>query len=282
MHHRRRVHLVPVRDARDAVVDPLVAYDADAAHLLADPGADVDALETDLEDAGVAVESWRVDLEDLYAVLGLVTTLADAHADDDTYANVSAGTPLSAVAAALGCMDVDTDATAYHVRGDGSVAELPTYPIGSPSTDGVTLLLLVAVEDTATATPAKRTLIDRAIELGFALEDFPLGASLVTDYLRADPREDRDGRGFRHLSTSDKKGAYRRLDAALDPLVERGYVTVEEVGRRRQVSLTDRGRDTLRAFRHEASAAVDYLDGVPDWLDDPAGTGGTLADDRRL
>lgn len=276
---RRRVHLVPIRDAHDRALNPLIEYDADAAHLLVDPDAGAEAVVNTLREVDVATEQWCVDLEDLYAVLGLVTTLADGHADEDVYANISAATPAAAVGTALGCMDVATEATAYQVREDGSVAELPIYPIGSPSADGVALLLLVAAENTATTTPAKRTLIDRAIELGFALPDFGFGASLVTDYLGADPRENRGRRGFRHLSTSEKKGAYRRLDAELDPLAEQGYLVIEEVGRRRQVTLTDRGRDALWAFRHKAADAVDYLgDDCPDWLDEPAGVGGMLAD----
>jgi predicted transcriptional regulator len=47
------------------------------------------------------------------------------------------------------------------------------------------------------------------------------------------------------------KGKFRRLDAhVVSPLLERGYIRVEEVGTQKRVFLTDDGRNTLRAFRY--------------------------------
>jgi DNA-binding PadR family transcriptional regulator len=37
----------------------------------------------------------------------------------------------------------------------------------------------------------------------------------------------------------------------LDPLSEDGYVSISSVGRRKEVTLTDRGSKALRAFRHK-------------------------------
>lgn len=46
-------------------------------------------------------------------------------------------------------------------------------------------------------------------------------------------------------------GYYRLLEThVVRPLIERGYETVEQVGRRKYVSLTPDGEETLRAFRH--------------------------------
>jgi DNA-binding transcriptional ArsR family regulator len=220
----------------------------------------------------------------VYAVFGLVTTIADAHATDDVAVNVSAGSKLAAIGASLACMDVATDATAYYVRpesrahdgadapatsGVATVDELPTYPIDSPTRDQVVVLLLVAVENAGHAQPTKRTLIERSLALAPALADFELGHSLLDDAGGTGSGGSDDSPTFADLSTAAKKGAYRRLDRRLDPLVEGGHVTVSESGRHRRVELTPRGRNTLRAFRHKATDAVSLVPDhdLPAWLD---------------
>ncbi|MEF8851961.1 MAG: hypothetical protein V5A44_07445 [Haloarculaceae archaeon] len=50
---------------------------------------------------------------------------------------------------------------------------------------------------------------------------------------------------------ANRKSEYRLLDShVLDPLVDNGYVELEEVGRSTRVSLTGSGANTLRAFRY--------------------------------
>ena len=62
---------------------------------------------------------------------------------------------------------------------------------------------------------------------------------------------------FAFVSESEattEKGYYRILDThVVVPAQEKGYVTVEKVGRTKFVSLTVDGENTLRAFRHLAS-----------------------------
>lgn len=292
MDQPRRVHVVPVRHEVDRVVEPLAAQAADCVHFLfhdgdrsAPPTYHEDLVACVREELGASVATWHVDHFDVYDVFGLVTTVADAHADDDVAVNVSAGSKLAAIGASLACMDVATDATAYYVRpasrahdgasapattGVAAVDELPTYPIDSPTRDQVVVLLLVAVENAGLSQPTKRTLIERSLALAPVLSDFEFGHSLLVDAEAVGSATEADPPTFTDLSTAAKKGAYRRLDRRLDPLVERGHVTVAESGRHRHVELTPRGRNALRAFRHKATDAVAVLrdEELPSWLDD--------------
>jgi hypothetical protein len=138
-------------------------------------------------------------------------------------------------------MDGSTDATAYYVhpeerahdgaaapttRGFADVDTLPTYPVDSPTSDQVAVMRYLRRADTAAYTPKKRDVIDHAKEagLGFVADDPP----------------------------ANRQGEFRRLNAAVvEPLVADGYVTVDDVGRRKELSLTERGEQALRAFRHK-------------------------------
>jgi hypothetical protein len=194
-----------------------------------------------LGEAGVEVRLRAGDLYDVYDVLGAVTTLAARHAGDDVRVNVSTGGELAAVGATVACMDVSTEATAYYVhpderahdgtsapatRGFADVDTLPTYPVDSPTPDQVAVMRYLREANTAAYTPKKRDVIEHAKEagLGFLADDPP----------------------------ANRQGEFRRLNAAIvDPLVADGYVTVADVGRRKELSLTRRGEQALRAFRHK-------------------------------
>jgi len=106
-------------------------------------------------------------------------------------------------------------------EGIRSVTELPTYPMESPEPQHVAIMDYVEREDGA----RKRDLIDFGKE-----EGLPFIA-------------DRDA--------ANRKSEYRLLDShVLGPLSDNGYVELEDVGRSTRVSLTESGRNTLRAFRY--------------------------------
>ena len=236
------IHVAPLGYEYDRIKTPVVEYGADALYLLRDPSRGRteyhDRLASELTDAGVAVRSRRIDLGDMYDVLGEVTTIADGHADDIVRVNVSSGPKLSTVGAALACMV--TDAIGYHVHPDSrshpieesprtegmAMAEqLPTYPIETPTTDQ--LRILEYVDSTVeTYTPKKSDLIE------FAEEE---SLDFIT---RSEPAND--------------KAKFALLNNRIvDPLVEDGYLDIETVGRTKQVTLTETGRNALRAFRHK-------------------------------
>jgi hypothetical protein len=276
----RRVHVAPLGYEHDRILEPAVRYGADVLYGLVDVPRErlVDGVDRDdgedgdgdavrreeldagrwvgrgrtgapyhedllaaLSEGGVEVRLRPVDLYDVYDVLGAVTTLAARHAGDDVRVNVSTGGALAAVGATVACMDVSTDATAYYVhpeerahdgtaapatRGLADVESLPTYPVDSPTPDQVAVMRYLREADTAAYTPKKRDVIDHAKEagLGFVANDPP----------------------------ANRQGEFRRLNATVvEPLVADGYVTVEDVGRRKELSLTERGEQALRAFRHK-------------------------------
>lgn len=247
----RRVHVAPLGYEYDRILAPAERYGADLLYLLCHerrPRPDYhDELVGALEDAGIDVATRELDLMDVYDVLGVVTTIAAHHEGDDVRVNVSSGNTLAAVGATIACMDVSTDATAYYVhpeeRAHDGAAEpatsgyrddetLPTYPIDSPSPDQVAVMRYLDEADTAAYTPKKKDVIEHAKEadLGFVTDSPP----------------------------ANRQGEFRRLNAAIvEPLVDDGYVEVRSVGRRKELTLTDRGEKALRAFRHKLDDGLD-------------------------
>ncbi|NEU57261.1 DUF6293 family protein [Halorussus sp. MSC15.2] len=236
------VHIAPLGFEYDRIVGPVRRHNVDVLYLLEhdDPGSGPefhDDLRSELDDLGVSVRTRSVDVFDIYDVLGVVTTLTADHADDIVRVNVSSGSKLSAVGAAIACMA--TDATAYYVhpeeypdrerlRSHGYEDDevLPSYPIESPTTDQVAVMDFLADANTETYTVKKKDLIEYAEEQELAF---------IADN---DPAND--------------KAKFALLNAnVVDPLLEDGYVEIEDVGRRKQVLLTETGADALRAFRHK-------------------------------
>jgi hypothetical protein len=238
------VHIAPLGYEYDRILGPVEQYAVGVLYLLDhdEPAAEKpsyhDDLRADLADLDVDVRERTVDLLDVYDVLGIVTTLVSEHPDDIVRVNVASGSKLSAVGATFACMV--TDATPYYVHPEGYTHAdrgervsygyaddevLPAYPIESPTRDQVAVLRFLAETNTETRTVKKQDIIDHAEEVGL---------SFVADNQPA-----------------NDKAKFALLNAnVIDPLVEDGYVSVEQVGRRKQVSLTDTGEDALRAFRH--------------------------------
>ncbi|ELZ07697.1 HFX_2341 family transcriptional regulator domain-containing protein [Natrialba aegyptia] len=284
----KRVHIVPLGYEYDRICEPIRTQRADLVYLL-EPTADTDESRTqvaadtevaedsedserrtadrsqptyhaDLRDELDAivpeVRTWACDLTDVYAVLGAVTTIASKHPDDDVSVNVSGAGTIAAIGATIACMDGSTDARAYYVEpesyahdgrrepastGIAAVERLPTYPVDSPTPDQVAILGFLrdpsewdGFHADRTAPPKKKDLIEFARDRGL---------SFMAD--RQSPEE----------RAGEDKGAFRVLDThVLDPLVADGYVTIESVGRRRVVSLTEQGDNAYRAFKHKLSA----------------------------
>ncbi|ELY93231.1 hypothetical protein C482_19716 [Natrialba chahannaoensis JCM 10990] len=214
-----------------------------------------DELREELESIVPDVRTWSCDLTDVYAVLGAVTTIASNHAADDVSVNVSGGGTIAAIGATMACMDVSTDAHAFYVEpesyahdgtsepssmGIDEIDRLPTYPIDSPTTDQVAIMGFLrdpaswdGYHDDRTAPPKKKDLIEFGRDRGL---------SFMADRRSPDER------------TGEDKGAFRVLDThVLDPLEADGYVTIESMGRRRVVSLTEQGDNAYRAFKHKLS-----------------------------
>jgi len=233
-----RVHLIPVGYENDRIVLPAVELRADRVVLLryedeTDHPSYAETVRGRFEEAGIDHETVPCNIFDFYDSIGTVAELATRFADHEVYVNLASGSKVTAIGGMIACMA--TGATPYYVRAqryaaetDGDVAEgireiteLPTYPMQSPEPQHVAVMDHLDREDGA----RKRDLID----FGKA-EGLPFIA-------------DRDA--------ANRKSEYRLLDShVLGPLADNGYVTLETVGRSTRVSLTESGRNTLRAFRY--------------------------------
>jgi len=280
----KRVHVVPLGYEFDRILEPIRDQRADLVYLLEDDHAAHDhgdgdrqdghvernatataeyhdALRDELESIVPEVRTWKCDLTDVYAVLGDVTTIAAKHAEDQVYVNVSGAGTIPAIGATIACMDVSTDAHAYYVDpstyahdgttepgsfGVDEIEGIPTYPIESPTRDQVAIMEFLAdpdawegYHDDRTSPPKKKDLIEYARDRNL---------SFMADRRAPDERAGED------------KGAFRVLDThVLEPLAEDGYVTIESVGRRRVVELTERGENAYRAFRHKLGDEANYI-----------------------
>jgi len=246
----REVHIAPVGYELDRISEPAIDHDADVIYLLESDQPDLPSsnyppyhedLESDLAAAGIEVRWRTVDIYDIYDVLGAVTTIAADHDEDIVRVNVSSGTKLSAVGAAIASMT--TDATAYFVYPEEYTAHveetpltagydddevLPSYPIESPTTDQVAVMAFLDERNTETYTAKKKDVIEFA--------------------------EDEELRFVTANRPANDKAKFALLNANIvDPLLENEYVDVETVGRQKQLTLTETGRHALRAFEHKVS-----------------------------
>ncbi|WP_224449595.1 DUF6293 family protein [Haloprofundus salilacus] len=240
----RRVQIAPLGYERDRVFVPATQLNADRLYLLvnADDYSTVtyhETLRDDLEDAGVDIEEREVSLHDVCDVMGVTTTIAAEHSDDEVFVNISSGTNVAAVGAAIACMT--THATAFNVEpetyghdireapltsGVVDIGQLPDYPIESPTSEQIAVMGYVRDQTDQGYTVHKRDLIEFAEreELTF-MTDAP---------------------------TENRQSKYRRLDAhVVDPLESKGYLDLRRAGRRTLVSLTDTGESVYRAFEHK-------------------------------
>jgi len=241
----RERHIAPLGHERDRIAEPIHQHNADDVSLLtATPEPSrltpyQQALVEELDANGVNVELHRTDLHDLYDVLAVVTTLTADHPEDIVRVNVSSGPKVAAIGSAIACMA--TAATAYYVhpeehvpsvsaepltRGMERAEVLPSYPIEAISRDQVAVLDYLKRTNTDTYTAKKSDLIEFA-------EDAKL--SFIAD---ADP--------------ANEKAKFALLNANIvDPLAEDGYIEVNDVGRTKQVELSETGENALHAFRHK-------------------------------
>lgn len=252
MHVPDRIHISPLGYEHDRVVEPAIEYKADCVYLLEHDESDSEKpeyhaiLTEELRDSGITVRSVQCDIFDLYTVLGQVAEIITAHENDEVYVNLSTGSKISAIGGMIACMVTreSVNVTPYYVRAEGytpddedkdetpvsfgmaAISELPTYPIEGPSREEITMLQYIAVEQAIT----KKQLIRHARQ--------------VVDRFRRNAEE-------KDIQIDDDPymGEYRLLDThILDPLVERECIEITEVGRSKEITITEEGQNTLRAF----------------------------------
>jgi len=167
--------------------------------------------------------------------------------DEDVYINLTTGSKITAIGGMLACMMTmdEADVRPYYVRStpDGynlnkekpmteeisGEKQLPTYPIEGPEGEQIEALAYIYENGQVT----KGDLI-KHLRTVSGVEQFGLDRIDSTDQ-DADPQV----------------GEYRRLDnSILDPMSKRGWVLVEKVGTRKEITTTADGNDVLEAFRY--------------------------------
>lgn len=244
-----RIHIAPLGFEYDRIILPAKKYQADRTVLLdyiADdtsrPGYHEEVI-ADLESAGIRVERRDCDLFDLYESIATISAEAvqNSSAGNRVYVNLSTGSKITAIGGMIACM-VTEAAIPYYVRAEeyGSGMEpmgrgmefatrLPRYPMQEPDSQWIAVLAYLSIhkhiyrETPETYDIRKEDLI----EFG-KINELPFAA----DY---------DG--------ETTKGYYRRLDRhILNPLVQRGYITIKQKGRSKRIHPTETGYNTAKAF----------------------------------
>jgi len=242
-----RVHVVALGWEVARIVEPLYELKADKVVVILPEN---EALIAEFEDEMLAdleaierieLETRTASLYDLDSALQVFTQAVKDHEDDDVYINVSTGSKIAGIA---GMMATQTsEATPFYVRptlggsddvaietpdeplisGAGGISELPVFELQGPSSEQLQILGFLHGKDGV----RKKELIRYA-------ENQALPFIANTE------------------SKSDE-GRYRLLEShIINPLTESEYISVEKVGREKQVFLEDRGVDALAAFPLES------------------------------
>ena len=248
-----RVYVVPIWDGFDRALAPVEKHRPDVVYLLEDENTEMPApyeqFKRDVAADAHDLQIGRLDLFDLYDVMGFVTTLADRHADDTVWVNISAGTIDSALGATMACMDSETDATPFRVfpenptpgvsTGDVTLVEgdgLDIFPIRSPSRDQLIALALIEACNTESRKTKKKTLLAYGKEYGMAC-----------------------------LQGTEGRGRYNKLsNHVTDDLETKGYIEYTDAGD--YLTVTETGLQTLRAFRHRIEDVITRLESAEDEL----------------
>lgn len=233
-----RLHIAPLGYEEQRVYKPAVDLKADRIVILVHNDNDDESkierysetVRSELERATIDYEFERVDLFDLYGVLGRIAHLITDNKNDEIFVNLATGSKVSAIAGMIACMATG-EATPYYVRARDyeketprkadDPTELPAYPVEAPKAEQVKILAYLDEEGGAT----KRELIEFGEESGLPF---------VADH-----------------DVDEFKAKYRLLDDhILDSLENRGYVEVVKRGREKLVRITELGDDTRRGFEY--------------------------------
>lgn len=251
MRPSERVHIAPLGFEHDRVVKAAEQLKADRLILLewgeGERAPFFDEVYDDIEAAGIFRETRSCNIFDMYEVVRVTAREVQKNAEDDVFVNIATGSKISAIGCMIACMV--TDAVPYYVEpkqygeedaqrtkpvsyGVENIKQLPAYPIDAPETQLIYVMEYIYRHGPVT----KKDLIEfgqgdgESIPAGTPTEGLPF----ITD----------------HEADSDR-ARYRVLEThILEPLTEKGFIKIREVGRRKEVDLTEDGENTLSAFRH--------------------------------
>ena len=241
-----RVEVVPVGYYLDRVVVPIIQHNSDRVYFLRARDDRNDSAKGFREEATRQLRKWKPRLDirvvrtELWDLLDAVESFSgvigrEVEAGNSVWVNLSTGSKLEAVAAALACMA--HGANPYYVRmrsyergapreplatGVGSVDPVPCYAIRPPSELGLAIMTLLSENRPGLS---KKEILEG------------LADSQLIPTTRKDGRE------------ATPQAAYGRLQAALDELGPTpGLITIQGVRKSGRVQITLQGLLALRLF----------------------------------
>jgi hypothetical protein len=247
------VHIAPLGVENERISEPVIQYEANQVILMeylprTPPLDDVHAeLEDALSTADIQFERKRANLEDLFDALStLAQTIEDQREKDEVYVNVSSGNKVAAIAGMIACMATD-QADPYYVKAEAhdsnfpkpgpggpaqgvrSIQTIPRYPMDRPSLEQLAVMHHISTQNTE--------MRDTDEPFREKRELWEFGENRQLPFMS----------GF---SGETNKGKFQRLrHHILDPLMDRGYISIESRSSDR-VMLTEDGKNTLRAFQY--------------------------------
>ena len=246
-----RVHIAPFGPERKRISQPAEYWRADRVVLVDYVGVDMFGnlraeVCADLEEANIEYELVETDAAvetDLFSAVQVVSRVIEEHSDDLVYVNLATGSKRMAIAGMIAAM-TSASATPYYVPADdaGSVIanpaeqvkepqELPRFPMERPELQEIAIMEFIHRSDHQYEQEGGENYQTKK-----ALYEFGELAGL--QFMR-----DADGLG--------SEGKYGRLDRhIIDSLSTDGYITVEKVGTKRRVRLTETGANVRKAFEH--------------------------------
>jgi len=247
METKERIHIAPLGFEFDRILCPAIEYSADRVILLEYIAPDIerpsyhDELPDVLEEEGIDCDRRECNIFDLYESVATIAEIASAHQDHNVYVNLSSGSKITAIAGMIACMATRA-AEPYYIRADTYTSDphepltsgmekaidIPTYRMEQPERQEIEILEYI-----------------RSIK-----EDHDT-RSIVSKKDLVEFSEEKQLPFIRNYDGDTMKGKYRLLTThIIEPLAEKGYIAVASVGVRNDVSLTEEGRNALRAFRY--------------------------------
>jgi hypothetical protein len=233
-----RVHVVPLGYEYDRIHLPVLNQKADRVILIdyvddEEPLPYHERMREEFRDAGVTVEDREADIFSLYDSIGSIARLIRENNSHQVYVNLAAGSKVMSIGGMIACMA--EGATPYYVRpeeykfdgceplstGVKETFSLPAYPVEQPTEEHIRVLQALNRQGRL----SKGDLIDLGLR-----EELPF---------------------IQKMESTSRRGRYRTLEARVtDPLAERGYITLEKIGRKTLVEITESGENHLQAFEY--------------------------------
>jgi len=250
----KRVHIAPVGYDIDRVVLPLKMMAADRVWLIKEKNEKEDKgleffqeikkrLKEDLPQCEVLEKHCDLINRDLYDTLRAYREIIDCESENHIFINVSTGTKIHSIAGMLVSMifkEENKDISPYYaipenyddktesgrpvVTGCKEIFSIPSYKIEKPSDDLIAVLKIISELTQNEARLTKNVLIEELDK---------------NNYLELQEKRDR--------SKQDMKSAkYRALDRKyIQPLIEWNFIKIVGDGKRKEIHLTQEGKNIL-------------------------------------